>query len=259
MNILRFSTLARPGAAIAVIACLAVSTRAAQAVGPVSVTAGADYYSGASGQTTWRPVAELSTSIHDWEPSLEASYFNDNQLGSALGLTGGLKIPAHEHLKLDVQGTGYSGDSTDGAWRARIGPQFEVRKNRNVEVFLQHFGSNNSSANGLGASFDAQWNNHVSSSVGLTLERSDGTNGSDLDVGFGWQPWDLVELAAEAGVSRNASGLTGLLPAGAISNGRGRGGPGPGKSGGGGGGQVATSTTVHETSGRVQLGVRLHF
>lgn len=189
-------------------------TQPARAVGPVDTAVGYQYYSGAENQTTWSPTVELDSDFKLCSASLAASHFDDNQSGSAWGVTGGLKFPISTKTKLSLAGTGFVGDSTSGAWRVKAGPEFSLAlKDQTLGIFYARYdGAFGVTSNALGAEFDTPLAPQLSGSASLSLQNSDGTRGADASVGLSWKPSDLLELSGDLGVSKNAGGLTGLLP-----------------------------------------------
>jgi hypothetical protein len=195
-------------------AAIVMLTQPARALGPVDAAVGYQYYSGAESQTTRSPTLELDSDFKILSASLAASHFDDNQSGSAWGVTGGLKFPFMMKTRLCIAGTGFAGDSASGAWRLKAGPEFSLAiKDQTLGIFLAHYqGALGVTANALSAEFDTPLIPQLSGNAGLSLQNSDGTSGGDASVGLSWRPTDLFELSGDLGLSKNAGGLTGTLP-----------------------------------------------
>jgi hypothetical protein len=189
-------------------------TQPARALGPVDAAVGYQYYSGAENQTTRSPTLELESDFKVLSASLAASQFDDNQSGSAWGVTGGLKFPLSTRAKVSISGTGFAGDSASGDWRLKAGPEFALAiKDQTLGIFYAHYeGALGVTANALSAEFDTPLTPQLSGSASLSLQNSDGTSGEGLSVGLGWKPADVFELSGDLGLSRNGGGLTGMLP-----------------------------------------------
>lgn len=195
-------------------AAISVFTLPARALGPVDTAVGYQYYSGAEHQITWSPTLELESDFNAWSASLATSHFDDNQSGSAWAVTGGFKIPLFMKARLSIAGTGFAGDSTSGAWRLKAGPEFSLAvKDQTLQIFYAHYdGALGVTSNAVGTEFETPLTPQLSGNMGLTLQSSDGTTGEDASAGLSWKLSDLLELSGDLGLSRNAGGLTGLLP-----------------------------------------------
>ncbi len=206
---LRFSCHASAAAVVTTLL-----TEPARALGPVDTAIGYQYYSGAVNQTTWSPKLELESDFTAWSVSLAASHFDDNQSGSAWGVTGGVKFPLSTRAKLSLAGTGFAGDSVSGAWRLKAGPEFSLAiKDQTLGIFYAHYDDAlGVASNALCAEFDTPLTPQLSGNASLSLQNSDGTTGEDASVGLSWKPVGPLELSGDLGLSKNAGGLTGLLP-----------------------------------------------
>jgi hypothetical protein len=244
--------------ALTVLASLLAATIARADDAPVSGSVGYDYYRGSQDQTTWRPIGEVTANLRKVAATLSISRFDDNQVGNPWGYTGGLLFPIVARTKLDLSGTGFSGDSTDGAYRLKLGPQFEIAKDRTLGLYAEHFDNRRGeTADALSGEFDTPLVEHFSGSAGLSVSRSEGTTGEDASLGIGWAPTDLLELVVDGDVSRNSTGLTGLLPSRHVSR-TGQNGS-PGGKGRPAGGTTTTTSTAADVSESVTVGMRLHF
>jgi hypothetical protein len=185
----------------------------ATALGPVDATLGYDYYRGPAGQLASGPMGSLAAEHRSYSAELEISHFDDNQIGRAWEITGTLKAPLMPGRRLVVAGTGFAGDSTRGAWRAKLGGEFALGRERVLTAFATLYDdAAGDAANGLGAELDWPPVPTLTAETSLLLERSQGTAGVAATATLGWQPVDLFEISGEAGLSINGTGLTGPLP-----------------------------------------------
>ncbi len=237
--------------ALAVLAALAPASARAD-LGPLSGTLGVDHLDASAGQSTWKPSAELDLDLAAASASLAASSFDDNVDGHAWSITGALAFPIAPRTKLSLAGTGFAGDSVSGAWRVKAGPQFALPLDRTLDLYAQHYDDDlGASADAVGAELDSPLVPHLSGSLGLALQRTQGENGADASLGLSWQPRDLFELVADGDWSAHASGLTIGLPSrkalqSARAVGRSR------KAG-------TTTTETIPSSATFSIGVRVHF
>ena len=224
----------------------------ALALGPVDCTAGFDYASGPDGQTTWRPMGEFESDLHNWAIVLGASHFDDNQSGNAWGITGTIKAPVAHDVRLVAAGTGFAGDSTNGAWRGKLGPEFTLAPERTLGIFGAHYDDHaGNTANAIEGEYDTPLKPHLSGSAALALQRSGDLTGVDGTVSLAWNVTDMFELCGDGGVSYNGTGLTGLLPSHSVINiEQNRRGRGPTKK---------TTAATPGGSATAQLGIRVHF
>jgi hypothetical protein len=233
------------GAAFAAIVMLA---KPAHAIGPVDASVGLQYRSGVQDQTTWSPTLELESDFTICSASLAASHFDDNQSGSAWGVTGGLKFPVSPKIQLSFAGTGFAGDSASGAWRVKAGPEFALEiKDQTLGIFYAHYDGLGVTADALSAEFGTPLTPKLSGDVSVSLQNTDGTTGEDASAGLSWKPVDAFELSGDVGLSKNASDLTVLLPSRrALRTVRGN--------------RSTSTTTVNEAVGATALvGVQVHF
>lgn len=198
----------------AAVIAIMVLTPPAHALGPVDAAVGYQYYSGAESQITWSPTLELESDLKVCSASLAASHFDDNQSGTAWGVTGGFKFPLSTKSKLSIAGTGFAGDSVSGAWRLKAGTEFALAiKDQTLGLFYAHYdGALGVTSDAFSAEFETPLTPKLSANTSLSLQDSDGTTGEDGSAGLSWKPSDLLELSGDLGLSRNAGGLTGLLP-----------------------------------------------
>jgi hypothetical protein len=237
--------MARPSCAAAV--AILFLLKPAHALGPVDASVGLQYRSGVQDQTTWSPTVELESDLKICTASLAASHFDDNQSGSAWGVTGGLAFPVTSKVQLSVAGTGFAGDSASGAWRVKAGPEFALEiKDQTLGIFYAHYDGLGVTADALSAEFGTPLTPTLSGDASVSLQNTDGTTGEDASAGLSWKPVDAFELDGDVGLSNNASDLTVLLPSRrALRTAKGN------KSG--------STTTVNAVGATALVGIQVHF
>jgi hypothetical protein len=254
---LRIRSASTALAALTALAVLGLDAGAARALGPVNATLGIDYYHGPESQTTVRPMGECEAEVDSFSATVGASHFEDNQTGHAWGITATLKGLVAPRLRMVAAGTGFAGDSTHGAWRAKLGPEWTLAPERTIGVFAVHYDDRfGNRASGVETDFDTPLVPRLSGSMAVAVERSNGLTGEDATATLAWNLSDVFELTGDLGVSHNGSGLTGLLPPRGLLQ-KQQGGRSSGK--GGGPPSTGTSTTATVTSATALIGVRVHF
>ena len=244
-------------AALTAFAALSLHAGAARALGPLNVTLGVDYYRGPESQTTVRPMGECEAEVDSFSATVGASHFDDNQAGHAWGVTATLKAPIVPRLRMVAAGTGFAGDSTRGAWRAKLGPEWTLAPERTIGAFAVHYDDRfGNRASGVETDFDTPLIPRLSGSVAVAVERSNNLTGEDATATLAWNVTEIFELTGDLGFSHNGSGLTGVLPPRGLLQ-REQHGRNSGK--GGGPTSTTTSTTTSISSATALIGVRVHF
>ena len=235
---------------------LAIAAVPARALGPLNTTLGLDYYRGPDRQSTIRPMGECEAEVDSFSATVGASHFEDNQAGHAWGITATFKAPVAPRLRIVAAGTGFAGDSTRGAWRARLGPEWRLAPERTISTFAVHYDDHaGNRASGIETDYETPLNRHVSGSLALAIERSNQLTGGDATATLAWNLSDSFELTGDLGVSHNGSGLTGILPPRGLLERQQRG----RSSSAGKGGTTTTTTASSVTAGTALIGVRVHF
>jgi hypothetical protein len=239
------------GFAVALVAALAILPASAPAA-PVTAIGGYDHYAGPFGQRTDGVLGGLVVGAGGGDVTLAGVRFDDTAIGTGFNVTGGVGVPLAPVATLRVAGTRFVGDETFRAWRAKVGPQFNLPGDRTVTVSYAHY-QDNLASRSHGAIAEAttplvpHLGGKASASYASTASGPAALQGS---VGVSWSPVTRFELSGEVGMSRNAAGTAGQpFPNPGLLDGLPIVGGGPGGSG--------NTEASSKVEGTVLLGVRV--
>ena len=178
---------------------------------PVAAVGGYDHYAGPFGQQTDGVLGAVVVGAAGADFTLAGVRYDDSSIGQGFNVTGGVGVPLAPLTTLRAQGTRFVGDETFRAWRAKVGPQFNLPGDRSVTLSYAHYQDNLSSrSDGVIAEAATplipKLGGKASASYASTVAGPAALQGS---VGLSWSPVHRFELSGEVGVSRNASGAAG--------------------------------------------------
>jgi hypothetical protein len=181
------------------------------AAAPLAALGGYDHYAGPFGQQTDGVLGAVVMGAAGADLTLAGVRYDDTTIGPGTSVTGGVGVPLAAVAMLRVTGTRFINDDSFRAWRAKVGPQFNLPRGRSVSLSYAHYQDNLAAhSNGVIAEaatpLVARLTGKATTSYATTPQGPSALQGS---VGLGWSPVRRFELSGEVGVARNAAGAAG--------------------------------------------------
>jgi hypothetical protein len=187
------------------------SHAAPTAAAPLTAVGGYDHYAGPFGQRTDGALAALIVGAARSDFMIAGVRYDDTTIGPGYSVTAGIGVPVGDATRLRVAGTRFIGDDSFRAWRAKVGPQFDLPGGQTLTLSYAHYQDDQATrSNGaiveVTAPMVPRLGGKASASYATVPQGPAALQGS---VGLSWSPVAHLELSGEVGATRNASAAAG--------------------------------------------------
>src|SRR2546422_7849324 len=162
----------------AVLAILLLNARpgVAAADTPIRAALGYDYSSGPGGVVSRGILGIAALGLGDRGLATAAvTRFDDGQVGTGTGVTGGLAIAAGSSTFLRAWASRYTGEASYSAWRLKAGPQLGLPHSAKLGLYYAHDEDNAATrSNALAAEFDVPIVEDVTGRASASYARQSG-------------------------------------------------------------------------------------
>lgn len=198
--------------AIAITLLITLQTLASPgAAAPLTALGGYDHYEGPFGQRTDGVLGALVVGAAGGDLTLAGVRYDDTTIGPGYSVTGGVGVPLATVAMVRLTGTRFINDDSFRAWRAKVGPQFNLPGSRSVTLSYAHYQDNLATrSNGVIAEASTPLLAHLSGKATTSYATTpQGPSALQGSIGLGWSPIRRLELSGEVGIARNAAGAAG--------------------------------------------------